>query len=133
MQRNAESGFHSRSTPGWTFQTASYSKISGQIHWKHHPETLSNYYRFQVTMPRNKSIAEAITDLRTAILGSPWSSPRQEPRITLVRETDKAYIFEAVVYAPRSAFVQSIEDDVKQQYPEYMIESMKVLRPDQES
>ena len=84
-------------------------------------------------MPRNESIAEAIADLRTAILSSPWSSPGQEPGITLVEETDKAYIFGAVVYAPRRAFVQSIEDDVKRQYPEYMIESIKNLRPDQET
>lgn len=95
-----------------------YSRISGQIHSIHHPEALSNYYRFRITVPRPVSVADATLALRTAILNTPWSSPNKPTRINLLETKQESYTFEAVVYATRQSFAQSIEDAVRQDFPD---------------
>jgi len=95
-----------------------YSKISGQIHSIHHPEVLSNYYRFQVSVPQTSSAVDASNALRTAILNTPWSSPQKPIRINLVQESENMYVFEAMVYATRQSFAQAIEDAVRQEFPD---------------
>lgn len=101
-----------------------YSKISGHIHWRHPPETASNYYRFRVMIPHTASVPEAIDALRVTILQSPWSATQREPQITLLQETEQVYVFEAMVYAMRRGFAQALEDDVKQQYPDITSEPL---------
>jgi small-conductance mechanosensitive channel len=95
-----------------------YSRISGQIHSIHHPDALSNYYRFRIVVPRPVSVADASLALRTAILNTPWSSSNRPIRINLLDTTQETHTFEAVVYATRQSFAQSIEDAVRQEFPD---------------
>lgn len=90
-----------------------FSRINGEIRWLRPPESVAAHSRFELELPRIWPALEAARRVREAILSSPWSSVQREPQVRLAATNADHYVFEAVVYAQETEFLQAIENDVK--------------------
>ena len=93
-----------------------YSRATGIIQCKDADRLEGSHSRFSFLISQDRSVSAAVARLRQAILSSPWSSVRAEPKISLVETTEDGYRFEAIVHSQGASFTRAIENDVKRYF-----------------
>jgi hypothetical protein len=93
-----------------------YSRIVGEPRWKRRLEEITNQHRFEITTVKDADVAVTLRKLRTSVLNSPWSSAREEPRVSLLRDEDRTYTFEVVVRGLGQKSLLAMEADMRTLY-----------------
>lgn len=78
-----------------------------------HPEALQEH-KLRLRVDSSISKAQAENLIRTAVLNTAWSNPKEEPSIKFLQENEKGYVIEVMFFSMSTRHVQYIEIALKE-------------------
>jgi len=93
-----------------------YNIATSDIMVKSDPSYSAISHTFQISTSKKESLSEIMNSLRISTLQLPWSSPRKEPQIQLLKEDATSYTFSITVFSIAKDFLYLIEQQLKDQF-----------------
>lgn len=93
-----------------------YSKVLGKVIIKSIPAEMIRNKTIFLTISKDKSLIDTISNIRTDILNLPWSSIKKEPQIKPITENIDSFELEIVIFALETEYFYKIESYIKENY-----------------